>query len=399
MLLPALGGRSWAGELGSSQPIPIPFLSASLTLIKLPTIRVAPPLLGKVLCSQHVHHMCLQHPRLNIYTPILCQQSAYATRTPALAGAGDWPLGTPTSPLVAGGGWGWASDLYLIYFIGLFRARRLPLSACACSTFIGLGGKNKEYVYIYVYLYLVRCGGSINGGRRISCTVLQRGKTSQQLARLCLRYKAVGICSFVAIASCPSLWNSQTLPRCWISPCWSGLVCGQENSLLPWSLGNAIPKSVHGQRKLGSVLVCSRSGDWEVAVRSRCVAGHLPGTWKCNLFCSCLESRTTALHPPSWEGGLHTQLGQGRRGGAFADNLFHFFLLFPPSKKKKKKNHRDWELLPLHWDALYLFRDSVSHPPFLNVYTSSQGEICNSSVIYVRDLKKKCHVSGKKEGH
>lgn len=162
MLLPALGRRSWAEELGSSQPIPIPFLSASLTLIKLPTSRVAPPLLWKVHCSQHVHHMCLQHPRLNIYSPIPCQQPVYATRTLALAGAGDWPSGAPASPLVAGGGWGRASDLYLIYFIGLFRARRLPLSASACSTFIGFGGKNKEYVCVCIYIFSA-AGGEHKG--------------------------------------------------------------------------------------------------------------------------------------------------------------------------------------------------------------------------------------------
>lgn len=215
MLLSALGWQSWIGEIGSSQPIPIPFLSASLTLIKLPTSSVAPPLLWKVLYSQHVHHMCLQHPRLSIHSPIACQQSAYATRTQALAGAGNWPSGTPTSLLVAGGGWGWASDLYLIFFIGLFRARRLPPSASACSTFMGLGGKNKEcmcvyiyiyrYINIYIYMCVVQWGGSIKGGRCISCTVLQRGRTSEQLTRLCLCYKAEGICSFVAIASCPSL--------------------------------------------------------------------------------------------------------------------------------------------------------------------------------------------------
>lgn len=205
MLLPALRRQSWAGELGSSQPIPIPFLSASLTLIKLPASSVAPPLLWKVLCSQHVHHMCLQHPRLNIHSPIACQQPASATRTLALAGAGDWPSGTPTSPLVAGGGWGTASDLYLIYFIGLFRARHLPLSASACSTFIGLGGKNKEYVYIFILYIFSAVAGSIKGGGYLSCTVLQQGRTSEQLTLLCLCYKAVGICSFVAIASCPSL--------------------------------------------------------------------------------------------------------------------------------------------------------------------------------------------------
>lgn len=42
---------------------------------------------------------------------------------------------------------------------------------------------------------------------------------------------------------------------------------------------------------------------------------------------------------------------------------------------------------------------SIPIHTWVNVYTSSQGEIFNSSVIYDCDLEKKCHVLVKKEGH
>lgn len=188
MLLPALGRRSWAGEFGRSQPIPTPFLSASLTLIKLLTSRVAPPLLWKVLCSQHVRHMCLQYPRFTMYIIIgLRLYYASSTHIPAALGparARYRPL--ETQHLFAGRGWGWASDLYLIYFIGFFRARRLPLSVSACSTFIGLGGKNKG-VCIYIFLVWGVCGEGHRGRKTcLSRTVLQGDKPSKQLAWLCL---------------------------------------------------------------------------------------------------------------------------------------------------------------------------------------------------------------------
>lgn len=135
----------------------------------------------------------------------------YYTSSPAESGKGRVSaIGNPDiiSPLR----WGWASDLYLIYFIGFFRARHLPLGVSACSTFIGLSGKSKECINIYTYIYLVRCvqGGGYKGRKtRLCCTVLQWDKPLKQLAWLCLCYKAVGICWLVATTSCPSLLNSQ----------------------------------------------------------------------------------------------------------------------------------------------------------------------------------------------
>lgn len=166
MLLPALGHGSWAGEHSKSQPFPTLFLPASLTLIKLLASRVAPPLPWKVLCSQHVHHMCLQYPRFTTY--ILCQPHSGSSLGRV------WSITRPNISWFAGESWGKASDLYLICFIGLFRARCLPLSVSACSTFTGFGGKNKERVYIYIYIYQGGCVvGAIKAGRCISCTGLQ----------------------------------------------------------------------------------------------------------------------------------------------------------------------------------------------------------------------------------
>lgn len=78
--------------------------------------------------------------------------------------------------------------------------------------------------------------------------------------------------------------------------------------------------------------------------------------------------------------------GRTRGGGAFAGNLFQSFPLFP------QNNHQIWELLPPHWDLLYICRDScLCASPSLSMHTcrhvctSLPGEIFNLPAIYFCD--------------
>lgn len=90
------------------------------------------------------------------------------------------------------------------------------------------------------------------------------------------------------------------------------------------------------------------------------------------------------------------------RGGGELPLQTTCFTLFPFSPLKKESPRLGISVTALRCTvSLQGLCASPSFPVHMcvNVYTSSQGEIFKSSVIYVCDLEKKCHVLVKKEGH
>lgn len=257
----------------------------------------------------------------------MCQQHAGSGKEKPRAG--HWPWESRTSPRLAGGGWGSASDLYLIYFIGLFRARHLPLGVSACSTFMGLGGKNSEYSRIFFSV----CGRvPTRKGRRTHLLLLHCFAVRQA-------FKAGSACitrleEFAGLwplrAALPSLVpSSQPVPRCWISPCCCGLLWGWEGSLLLRCPVNVTPRVAHDQGNYG---LCWLPADLGMRRAELCPREGV--TWvvlpaEISTRPPCVGSAPTAGAEKGEEVPLHT-------------TWFSFPFL------PQKTTRQDWELLPLH---------------------------------------------------